>query len=95
MPYYSRQVYLHLKKNISNLVSGDNCCNRVRGAALEGSSDYALDDQGTRFGYYSKKLGTRLIIVKSLHQSIKIFVKLDFSTNILAVLFVIVYFEFC
>merc|ERR1712008_448420 len=37
--------------------AGDNCCNRVRGQALEGSSDYAKDDQGTRFAYYSKKLG--------------------------------------
>ena len=62
----------------------------MRGAALEGSSDYALDDQGTRFGYYSKKLGTRLIIVKSLHQSIKISVKLDFFTNVFVILFVIV-----
>ena len=81
-------------KMLFNLVLGD-CCNRVRGAALEGSSDYALDKQDDRFAYYSKKLGTRLIIVKSLPHSIKIFVKLDFSTNILAVLFVIVYFEFC
>ena len=95
MPYYSRQVYLHFLKNIFNLVSGDNCCNRVRGNSLEGSSDYAQDTQGTFYGYYSKQLGTRLIIVKSLHQSIKIFVKLDFSTNILAVLLIIVYFEFC
>jgi hypothetical protein len=36
---------------------GDICCNRVRGYSLEGSSDYAKDDQGTRFGYYSKQLG--------------------------------------
>jgi hypothetical protein len=81
-------------KILFNLVLGD-CCNRLRGAKLTGSSDYALDEQDSRFGYYSKQLGTRLIIVKSLPQSIKIFVKLDFSTNILAVLFVIVYFEFC
>ena len=59
----------------------------MRGQALAGSSDYAKDNQGSRFVFYSKKLGKRLIIVKSLHQSIKIFVKLDLFTNVLVVLF--------